>query len=72
MKKKRNVIDYIEVPNSVCRNCKYRKEKWGPTPPTECLECGFKEQRDAPYFARIPVYEDDLEEDMNPPTDKQV
>lgn len=60
--KKRKIIGYIEVPNSTCRNCKFRKELWGATPPTECMECGFIGQRNAPYFSRIPVYEDDSED----------
>ena len=58
-RKLRKVIDYMEVPNSACRNCKYRKDIYGGNPPKECRECGFEKQRKAPYFLVIPVYEDD-------------
>ena len=57
-RKRAKVIDYLEVPRSECRNCKYRKELYGGNPPQECLECGFLNQRNAPYFSKLPVYED--------------
>ena len=52
-----NLYGFIVMENSVCRNCMYRKEHYKTTP-TECLECGFIEQRNEPYYIRIPVWND--------------
>lgn len=53
-----NLFGYIEVPHSICRNCKFRKEHYKKSIPQDCYECGFLEQRDKPYKVRIPVWED--------------
>lgn len=56
--KKRNIIDYMTLPNGCCQYCKFRKELYK-EPPRECKECGFLNQRNQPYTVQIPVYEEE-------------
>lgn len=51
---KREIDHFIRQPGSVCQNCKFRKEEYENIP-EECKECGHLKERNAPYYAVIPV-----------------
>lgn len=54
-------IDYhMIVANSVCANCRFRKEEYSKEPPKECLECGYLNQRNQPYYSEVPVYKEKI------------
>ena len=61
---KQEIDHYMKYPHSVCGNCKFRKECYGNIAPKECLECGFLNQRNEPYFVDIPVYKEANENDQ--------
>ena len=52
-----NLYGYTIECNSICRNCRFRKEYYKDIP-QECKECEFLDQRSEPYLIRLPIWED--------------
>ena len=55
---KKKIDHFVRLPGSVCQNCRFRKEYYKNVP-KECKECGHFNQRNASYYAVLPVFKED-------------
>lgn len=56
--KKPKINHYMTLTRGCCQYCQFRKENYKDAP-QECKECGFFNEREAPYTVQIPVYEEE-------------